>query len=215
MHSRNLLPIFFAVASYGFAQDKATEFFEARIRPLLADKCYACHTTSKLGELRLDSRDAMLQGGKSGPAIVPGKPDESRLIRAVKQVDPRLKMPMAGDKLSEREIADLTQWIQDGAPWPETAARHRPSDAKKGFAITAEQRAFWSFQPLRKPSLPDVKDAGWAKSPVDRFILAKLEEKGLKPVRPADKRVLLRRASYDLIGLPPTPEQVEDFLNDN
>ena len=155
MSSRYLLPLFLAVASYAVAQDNATEFFEARIRPVLADKCYACHTASKLGELRLDSRDAMLQGGKSGPAIVPGKPDESRLIRAVKHMDPRLKMPMAGDKLSEREIADLVQWIQAGAPWPEPAATSKPADAKKEFAITAEQKSFWSFQPLRKPPLPD------------------------------------------------------------
>jgi mono/diheme cytochrome c family protein len=215
MPSRYLLPLFLAVASYAVAQDNATEFFEARIRPVLADKCYACHTASKLGDLRLDSRDAMLQGGKSGPALVPGKPDESRLIRAVKHVDQRLKMPMAGDKLSEREIADLSQWIQAGAPWPEPAATSKPADAKKGFAITAEQKAFWSFQPLRKPPLPEVKDAGWTKNPVDRFILARLEAKGLKPVKPADKRVLLRRASYDLTGLPPTPEQVDAFLADN
>jgi cytochrome c553 len=202
----------FAGAVFGFAQDDA--FFETRIRPVLANNCYSCHTTSKLGDLRLDSRDAMLQGGKSGPAIVPGKPEDSRLILAVKHLDPRLKMPMAGDKLSEREIADLTQWIQAGAAWPETAATPKPADAKKGFAISPEQKAFWSFQSLRKPPAAKVKDTTWAKSPIDTFILARLEEKGLKPVKPADKRVLLRRASYDLTGLPPAPEQVDAFLAD-
>jgi len=203
-----------ALRSSAISQPTPTEFFEARIRPTLANKCYACHTASKLGGLRLDSREAMIVGGKSGPAIVPGQPVDSLLIRAVTHSEERLKMPMAGDRLSEREIADLRKWIEEGAPWPAAATVSKQSAGHAGFAITPEQRSFWSFQPLRKSSLPSVKNEGWGKSPVDRFILAKLEEKGLRPVKPADKRVLLRRASYDLLGLPPTPEQVGDFLAD-
>ena len=148
----------------GGSQDSATEFFEGRIRPLLASKCYACHTSSKLGDLRLDSRDAVLKGGKSGPAIIPGQPEDSLLIRAVTHADERLKMPLAGDRLSQKEIADLRKWIETGASWPDTAAPPKARDTKAGFAITPEQRAFWSFQPLTKASPPEVSDTSWAKS---------------------------------------------------
>lgn len=116
---------------------------------------------------------------------------------------------MAGEKLTEQEIADFSSWVQSGAPWPETGA------ANAGFHITAEQKAFWSLQPIAKPSLPPVKDPAWAKAAIDRFILAKLEQNGLKPVKQADKRVLIRRAAFDLIGLPPTPEEVDAFVSDN
>jgi cytochrome c553 len=196
-----------------FAQEDSGEFFEKRIRPVLATKCYSCHATTKLGGLQMDSRTGMLTGGKSGPAIVSGKPEESLLIRAVTHVDPKLKMPMAGDKLGDQEIADLKSWIKAGAPWPQEAAK--PVTAKKGFHLTPEQKAFWSYQPLQKTTPPAVKDAEWAKTTIDRFILAKLEQKGLHPVKAADKRALIRRATFDLIGLPPTPEQVDAFLSDN
>lgn len=192
----------------------STEFFETRIRPLLAEKCYACHTASKLGDLRVDSREALLQGGKSGPAMVPGKAGESLLFRAVLQNDARLKMPMAGGKLSATEIAALREWIDGGAVWPASAAQTaRP--AQTGFAITPEQRAFWSLRPLKRSGTPAVRNVAWARSPIDRFLLARLEEKNLQPAPAADKRVLLRRAYYDLIGLPPTPEQVEEFAADS
>ena len=162
---------------------------------MLANKCYACHTTSKLGDLRLDSREAMLQGGKSGPAIVPGKPDESLLIRAVKHVDPKLKMPMAGDKLSEREIADLARWIQTARlgrnPLPRPS-RRRQRTASRLVRSKGRSGPFSRFENLRSRR---SRTANWAKNPIDSFILARLEEKGLKPVKPADKRVLLRRAS--------------------
>jgi len=196
-----------------YAQQSPTDFFETKIRPLLAAKCYSCHTTSKLGDLRVDSRDALLKGGKSGPALMPGQPDDSLLIKAVTHSDPRLKMPLAGGKLAAQEIADLRDWVKNGAPWPEQ--KQVQSTPKSGFHITPEQRAFWSFQPLRKSPLPEVKDAGWGKTPIDRFILAALEKENLKPVRPADKRALLRRATFDLTGLPPTPEQTDAFLSDS
>jgi len=145
------------------AQDDK-EFFEKKIRPVFATKCYSCHTTSKLGGLRLDSRAAILEGGKSGPAIVAGDPDGSLLMKAVRHVDQKLKMPMAGDKLSAQEIADLAQWIKTGAAWPETAVA--PTGTKEGFHITDAQRAFWSFQPLKKVAPPEVKDPAWSKTTI-------------------------------------------------
>jgi cytochrome c553 len=193
------------------AQDNPSEFFEKRVRPILATKCYSCHTTSPPAGLRLDSRAGMLAGGKSGPAIVPGRPAESLLIRAVTHTDAKLRMPQAGGKLTQQEVADLSSWIQAGAPWPEETGT---LTVTKTFHITAEQRAFWSFQPLKKTEPPAVKNTAWAKTQMDRFILARLEEKGLQPVRPADKRSLIRRATYDLTGLPPKPEEVDAFLAD-
>jgi len=205
------------IIAYAQSATEKAEFFEARIRPVLANNCYACHTDNKLGGLRVDSRVALLEGGKSGAAIVPGRPDESLLIKAVKQADPKLKMPMGGAKLKDNEIADLRYWIQTMAAfWPaEDSKPVAPVLAKTSFTIRPEQRTFWSFQPIRKSVAPKVTDTAWAKTPIDQFILAKLEEKKLKPAPPADKRALIRRAYFDLIGLPPTPEQVDAFLADN
>ncbi len=188
------------------------EFFETRIRPVLANNCFACHTNSKLGGLQLDSREHLLKGGNSGAAIVPGKPEESLLIRAVNHTHERLKMPL-GSKLKDQEVADLTAWVGMGAPWPEGGKQNVAQSGE--FKITAEQRAFWAFQPIKKPVLPSVKIVRWAKSPVDLFILSRLEAEGLEPVRAADKRTLLRRASFDLIGLPPTPAEMDAFLSDH
>src|SRR5205814_1810412 len=220
MSSRNTLLVFLASACVASAQVaiEKIEFFESRIRPVLANNCFACHTDSKLGDLRVDSRVALLEGGKSGPAIKLGHPEESLLIKAVMQVEPKLKMPMGGNKLKDNEIADLKYWIQTMAAfWPTEDAKQvtaAPVEKTK-FTIRPEQRRFWSFQPLAKPAASRVKDAVWAKSMSDRCILAKLEEENLKPVKPADKRALIRRAYFDLIGLPPTPEQVDAFLSDN
>jgi len=213
MPVRRFSVLILTICSSVFAQQNSSEFFENKIRPLLANKCYACHTASKLGDLRLDSRDALLKGGKSGPAVIPGQPDESLLIRAVTHADERLKMPMAGGKLAAQEIADLREWVKNGAPWPEQ--KQVQTSAKTGFHITPEQRAFWSFQPLKKSPAPEVRDTAWVKTSIDRFILAALEKKDLKPVRAADRRALLRRASYDLTGLPPTPEQIDAFVSDS
>jgi mono/diheme cytochrome c family protein len=188
------------------AQDDSREFFEKRIRPILASKCYACHTTSKLGGLRLDSREALLAGGESGPAIVPGKPEESLLIRAVTQADSRIRMPKAGGRLTDQEIADLRSWVQAGAPWAAAPA------AQKAFRLTGEQRAWWSLQPLHKPAPPRGASAG---TPIDRFVLAKLEARHLRPVPPADKRTLIRRATFDLTGLPPKSAEIDSFLADD
>jgi mono/diheme cytochrome c family protein len=165
-----------------------------------------------MGGLRLDSADSVKQGGKSGPPIVPGKPDESLLIQAIRQTHERLKMPPGG-KLKDEEIANIAEWVKEGAVWPaNTATSPKPTGAD--YVITAEQRAFWSFQPVRKPEPPAVKDKAWARSPIDHFILAKLESERLKPARPADRRILIRRATLDLTGLPPTPEDVDAFVAD-
>src|SRR5205085_7260529 len=164
-------------------------------RPVLATKCYGCRTDAKSGGLQLDSLEHMLAGGKSGPAIRPGNSAESLLMQAIRQTHPRLKM-QPGGKLAEDQIEAIGQWIQAGARWP-TSASKPPQ-----YIITSEQRNFWSFRPVVEPQPPRVKDAKWARTDIDRFVLAKLEEKGLAPVAEASRRTLIRRASLDLTGLP-------------
>jgi cytochrome c553 len=191
------------------------EHFESKVRPLLVDKCYSCHGAQKQrGGLRVDSREAMLKGGDSGAALVPGDPQKSLLVRALHYAG-ELKMPPAG-KLKSEEIAALSQWVQSGAPWPTVPAANATNPATKESAveITPQQRAFWSFQPVQRSAVPRVKNKHWAKSPIDSFILAELEKRGLQPAPPADKRTLLRRATFDLTGLPPTPDEVRAFLDD-
>src|SRR5439155_25198917 len=187
-----------------------TQFFENKIRPLLVNNCYKCHSSQAekvKGGLRLDSREGVFRGGESGPVIVPGDPEKSRLIKAVRYTDPDLQMPPKDKKPSDAEIADLTTWVKMGAPDPRTAVPEQKARAQ-------DSRDHWAWQPLSKPAVPAVPDTSWPKTPIDNFILAKLEEKQLKPNAPADKRTLIRRATLDLIGLPPTPQEVEDFLKD-
>jgi hypothetical protein len=186
------------------------DFFENKVRPVLAENCYDCHTSAEMGGLRVDSRERLLAGGKSGPAVMPGDPDKSLLIQAIRQSGD-LKMPKGG-KLKPAEVQALTDWVKIGAPWPETKAAAAPKPA--GKVITAEQRAFWSFQPLKDEPIPAVKEKSWAKTNIDHFVLAKLESKGMKPVGPADRRTLIRRVTLDLTGLPPTPEEVDAFVSD-
>ena len=186
------------------------DFFESKVRPVLANNCYKCHSTKAekvKGGLLLDSREGLLKGGDTGPAIVPGDPEKSLLLKAVRQTDPDLAMPPKGDKLSDQQIADLTAWIKMGAPDPRLATA-----AQKNWKDPTAKH--WAWQPVRKPSVPIVADAAWGRTPVDNFILAKLDAQGMKPNAPADKRTLIRRAYFDLIGLPPTPEEVEQFVND-
>ena len=186
------------------------QFFENRIRPVLADNCYKCHSAQAekvKGGLLLDSRTGLLKGGDTGPAIVPGDPENSLLIKAVRYTDPDLQMPPKGNRLPESVVADLVAWIKMGAPDPREA-----SVAEKAWADSSKNH--WAWQRLTKPAVPSVKDSTWAKTPVDNFILAKLEEKDLKPNPAADKRTLIRRATFDLIGLPPTTEEVNAFLKD-
>jgi hypothetical protein len=191
-----------------------TTFFEKNIRPVLAARCYECHGSAKVrGGLRVDSRTALLRGGDRGPALQPGKPDESLLVHAIRH-DGEVKMPPRS-KLSPREVADLTAWVKMGAAWPNDVAVTPPAPAEKEVLFTPEQRAFWAFQPPRAPALPAVRVAGWVKTPIDAFILAGLEAKGLRPSPPADKRTLIRRATFDLTGLPPTSEEIKAFLADD
>ena len=187
-------------------------FFESKIRPLLADRCYSCHSgDSPKAGLHLDSREGILKGAASGPAVLPGDPEHSPLINVI-HYDGKIKMPPTG-KLNASEIADLTQWVKMGAPWPD----NRPNTGTTNSApyiIPPSARSFWSFQPLHKPAVPTVINKAWVKNPIDAFVLAKLEAKGLTPAAPADKRTLIRRATYDLIGLPPTPAEINAFLAD-
>jgi mono/diheme cytochrome c family protein len=201
-------------ARQGTTPAQSAEFFESRIRPILAANCFDCHTADKKGGLRLDSREAILAGGESGPAIEAGKPDDSLLIQAVRQAAGAPKMPYGRPKLKPEDIDALAEWVRAGAPWPASSAPPAPAPAATRRPITADQRAFWAFQPLAKTPPPAVRDAGWAKNDVDRFVLARLEHDGLTPVAPADKLALIRRATLDLIGLPPTPEDVDAFMKD-
>ncbi|HEY4085288.1 MAG TPA: PSD1 and planctomycete cytochrome C domain-containing protein [Bryobacteraceae bacterium] len=193
------------------ADTASAEFFESRIRPLLANNCYSCHTDSALGGLRLDSRESLVKGGMTGPAIVPGDPDKSLLIKAVRQTDPALMMPLGG-KLQDSEVESLAAWIKAGAVWPKTT----PVAVAAGkMVISQERKQFWSMLPISMPPMPQVKDPKWAKTDIDKFVLANLEKQGLKPVPLANKHDLIRRATFDLTGLPPTPEEAAAFEKDN
>jgi len=199
------------------APPDGTEFFEKKIRPLLAERCYECHSASaeKLkGKLMLDSREGALKGGESGPAMVPGAPESSLLIKAVRYTDKDLQMPPKNKRLSDRQIGDLTAWVQMGAPWPVAASVASSRRKSSTSDITDQDRSWWSFRAIQRPPLPRVKQSAWVANPIDAFILASLESKGLAPNPPATKRELARRACFDLIGLPPTPEQVAAFEND-
>lgn len=199
------------------AQDRAKEspddFFEREIRPLLLSRCTKCHGGEKTkGGLKLTSRESILQGGDTGPAALPGKPAESLLIQAI-QHEGALKMPPK-EKLTSADIARLTRWVQLGLPWPRTPAATPPTSADNAVVFTEEQRRWWSFQPVHPTNPPPVRAAAWPQTPVDQFILAELERRGLAPAKVTDKRTLLRRATYDLTGLPPTPAELDAFLAD-
>jgi hypothetical protein len=190
---------------------RAGRFFESEVRPLLAARCQKCHgPRQQKGGLRLDSRDAVLKGGNTGPAVVPGNVVESLLIEAVNHES--LEMPPPPEKpLSSREIATLTEWVKQGAPWPETSGS---ASVRTPGAISDDDRAYWAFQPLGRPPVPEVPDRGWSRNPIDRFIAQKLKAEGLSPAPEVDPRVMIRRASYDLTGLPPSSSEVEAFQAD-
>ena len=186
-------------------------FFEQNIRPLLAENCYKCHGPEKQkGDLRLDSRGHILGGGDSGPALTPGKAADSLLTIAVSYRDPDLQMPPK-KRLSEKQVKLLEKWIDMGAPWPGAAAGAR---VVKRAKISEEDRGWWAFQPVRKPDVPSVAGDSWSRNEIDRFILTRLKSEGLAPAAPADKRQLIRRVCFDLIGLPPSPGEIEAFLAD-
>ena len=189
------------------------EFFEKEVRPLFAKHCYKCHSVNAKrleGGLLLDSRAGQLQGGDSGAAIVPGAADKSRLIRAVRYEE--FEMPPKG-KLPAKDVATLTRWINMGAPWPQEAAPTASTD-RETFDLAKRASEYWIWQPVAAPEPPTVKNHAWPKNDLDRHILARIEAAGLQPSGDADRAALLRRLHFDLIGLPPTPEEVETFLAD-
>jgi len=197
------------------------DFFETKIRPLLANNCFACHSqkANSKGKLKaglyLDSHKGLIRGGDSGPAVSPGKPDQSRIVEAVLYRNEDMAMPPKG-KLPEQQIALIRQWVEMGAPWPESDdevvaesfVNSEPYDWNKF------RNEHWSFKKIQNPSPPQLQNDNWSKNPIDNFVFSRLKENQLTPNEPAIMRNLIRRAYLDLIGIPPTPEQVNTFLND-
>ena len=189
-------------------------FFESKVRPVLIKRCYECHSTGKKikGGLNLDSRAGWQEGGDNGPAIVPGDLSKSLLIKAVRYQDEDFAMPPKS-RLPADEVAILEEWVKRGAPDPRTGDATQAAKPKRIIDVVAG-RKFWAFQPIANPPAPAVKDSAWAKDPLDRFLLAKIEAKGLKPAGDADRHTWIRRVSLDLTGLPASAEEVVDFAND-
>ncbi|MBI3837001.1 MAG: PSD1 domain-containing protein [Planctomycetia bacterium] len=187
---------------------ETAEFFERQVRPILAERCFSCHGAKKQeSALRLDSRSALLKGGEIGPVIELEKPAASRLLKAIRYDDPELQMPPDGKKLPEREVAVIVRWVEQGVPWPHDTANAQVDPAEAG-------RTHWAFQPIRRQAVPEVKNAAGPQSPIDHFVWTKLQEQGMAPAEPADRATLVRRASFDLIGLPPEADEVAAFVND-
>ena len=203
-----------ATAEHAAQMAKGAELFNGGVGKLLADNCVKCHGGEKgvKGDLDLATRETLLKGGETGPAVVPGKSAESLLMKSIRHEEKGLKMPKKADKLPDSEIAKIAAWIDLGAPYgrPLVAGRVERDRSK----VTDEDRKWWSFQKLASTQPPAVKNQEWCRTPIDRFVLAKLEGRGLAPNSVAEKRTLIRRAYFDLIGLPPTPEQADRFLAD-
>lgn len=206
----------FPIAAFGqerMPDEAARTFFESRVRPVLANRCFQCHGPEmQKGRLRVDSLAAILRGSRSGHALQPGKPDESLLVQAIRhdglvQMPPKMKLPA-------KEIADLTAWVRIGSPWPDAKVVVKIDAKDQEPTFTKEQVSHWAFQPVKKAALPTVKNASWVRSPIDAFILTGLEKKGLPPAPRADARTLIRRVYFDLIGLPPPVDVVEAFVKD-
>ncbi len=213
------------LAATTFAGDKASsqstaaqlQFFESQVRPILVESCQGCHGSAKIkAGLRLDSRSATIAGGESGPAVVAGKPAESLLVERIASGD----MPPKG-KLPQRQVEALTRWVEMGAPWPggetpaEAASEVVASNIRKpGYQVTDADRAHWSFRPLKRPESPNLAGSAMPDHPIDRFLAPGLAAKGLKPNPRASKAELIRRATYDLTGLPPSPAEVDAFEAD-
>ncbi|MBI3865494.1 MAG: DUF1549 domain-containing protein, partial [Planctomycetia bacterium] len=207
------LTVFFANCRELLADDSADiAFFEKRIRPVLVEHCYACHSGgAKIkGGLRLDSRDGWARGGDSGDVLVPGKPGESLLIEALRS-EGDLKMPPKG-KLPANIVADFEEWVKRGAPDPRKQADGKSHD---GANSIAGGRGHWAYRPVAEPPIPKGRDTAWARTSIDRFVQSRLDAEGLAPGPPADREVLIRRLSFDLVGLPPSPQAIDDFLADD
>ncbi len=206
-------------APLGSALSDEEQFFETQIRPLLVESCFECHGAEKQkGGLRLDSPVAALKGGDTGPAMVPGDLKASLMIRAIhygagEYAGEELEMPPK-KKLTAEQIKLLERWVAMGAPWPESSIAHAETETESDprAAIDAAGEKHWAFQPVRKPSLPEVANEAWVKTPIDRFVLAKLESEKMQPSPRASDRELMRRAWLDLTGMPPSSETAQDFL---
>jgi hypothetical protein len=226
LHFTNIVVILFCVAgTMSFAADTAevptfppeqVEFFEKHVRPVLIARCFECHSSDARNveaSLLVESRHALLAGGDSGPAIIPGDPNKSLLVEAIRYQF--VEMPPK-QKLSDEEIAAIVKWVEMGAPWP--ADNLKPvevaTDDEKELDWNALRESHWAFRQVQSPTPPSVVDQSWPKGDIDRFILSKLEQAGLKPAPAASREVLIRRAYFDLIGLPPTPAEVDAFVND-
>ncbi len=194
------------------ADDKGVEFFERKIRPVLVQHCYECHSTrvdSPEGGLRLDSRDGLLKGGDSGPAVVPRNVDESLLIQAIRHEGPEMPPPPKS-KLPGTVIRDFEEWVRSGAGDPRT----EPDRTIRGAPDVEAGRRFWSFQPVREAVIPPVRDADWPIDAIDNFVLSRLESQDLAPTKAAGRQTLVRRLTFDLIGLPPSPAEIDAFVRD-
>jgi mono/diheme cytochrome c family protein len=194
------------------AAGEEADFFEKRVRPVLVEKCFSCHSAEakkQRGGLKLDSREALSKGGDNGPVIVAGQPDRSRLVEAIRYGNEKLQMPPKG-RLPERDVAAFEAWVRRGAFFPATTAKSE----SKTVPSVAEGRKFWSFQMPRPQSLPAVRRQAWSRQRIDHFVLAELEKRNLTPSPAAARGVLIRRATFDLVGLPPTPSEVEAFVSD-
>jgi mono/diheme cytochrome c family protein len=209
---------FSLLAAIGRAEDVSPdaakiEAFEKKIRPILSSHCYQCHSadTKPAGGLRVDDRNGLLLGGDSGAAVVAGDPENSLLLERVKH-GTKKQMPKEGDLLTEAEIADLAAWIKDGVAWPREKIPAYIGRKREDFEDLKKRH--WAWQPLKEPTAPEVADKTWPRTDVDRFILAGLEAKKLAPVADADRVTLIRRATFDLTGLPPTPTEIAAFQND-
>ena len=196
----------------------AVEYFEKQVRPLLVEQCFGCHgpkSSGANGGLRMLGRAELIKGGARGPSIVPGHPESSLLIKAVSYTQSGLAMP-PNAKMTDAQIAILSEWIRRGAPWPEqkAATGSASGPAVRVFNLQARRAAHWAWQPVKRQAIPAVRNRTWAVSPIDAFILSKLEAKGIGPAALADRRTLIRRVTFDLIGLPPSPEEVNAFVTD-
>jgi cytochrome c551/c552 len=209
----SLLPLNLPGQIPTLTEKEADAFFVESVKPILQKHCWSCHADDPEdigGELALTSRDAMIKGGESGPAVNLQDHLASLLVKAINY--DVLEMP-PDEKLSKEDIATLTKWVALGIPWPAAEERAAPATHEKKEIVTEEAKRWWAFQIPQRPTLPTVKNADWCRNDIDRFILKQLEDKAFSPAREASKETLIRRAYYDLVGLPPTPEEVEKFVN--
>ena len=212
----SLLILLLSAAPSLAADPDADAFFETKVRPVLVEHCYRCHDESRenpKGGLRVDGRGHLLRGGDTGAAIVPGKPAKSLFIEAIEYGNVDLMMPPKG-KLPDPVIADLKRWIELGAPWPGDTGKPTPGPAVEAFDLAGRMKEHWSWQRVVRPDTPVTKNTDWPTDAIDRFILAGLEDVDLSPAGPADRLTWLRRVTFDLTGLPPTPDEITAFQAD-